>query len=103
SLVLLGKMPSSGPHPDSDELLKSQEVFKVSSECLEPDTQEENPMHRHLVVFSYSVLKKYLTMIGFASVFGYGFGLYPFPKFLQPVLEKIDPFHCHQMVFVAIK
>jgi hypothetical protein len=42
-------------------------------------------------------------MLGFEDVRGYGFGLYPFPNFLQPVLEKIDPYHCHQMVFMARK
>ena len=39
----------------------------------------------------------------FEDVKGYGFGLYPFPNFMQPVLEKIDPYHCHQMVFIAKK
>jgi len=56
-----------------------------------------------LVVFSYRVLRQYLTMIGFTEVHGYGFGLYPFPAFMQPVLERTDPYHCHQMVFVAQK
>jgi len=59
--------------------------------------------HRHLVVFSYRVLKEYLKLIGFREVRGYGFGLYPFPNFMQPLLERIDPIHCHQMVFVARK
>lgn len=103
ALILMGKMPSSGPHPDSDALLKAEELFKVSSENLQPDTERDTPMHRHLVVFSYRVLRDYLTMLGFAEVRGYGFGLYPFPCFLQPLLERVDPFHCHQMVFVARK
>jgi hypothetical protein len=54
-------------------------------------------------VFSYRVLKKYLSMLGMRKIEGKGFGLYPFPNFMQPVLEKIDPYHCHQMVFTAIK
>ncbi|HEX4896703.1 MAG TPA: class I SAM-dependent methyltransferase, partial [Solimonas sp.] len=29
-LILMGKMPSSGPHPDSDLLIKREEIFKVS-------------------------------------------------------------------------
>jgi SAM-dependent methyltransferase len=103
ALILLGKMPSSGPHPDSDALLKAEEIFKVSSENLQHDTETDTPMHRHLVVFSYRVLRQYLRMIGFSSVRGYGFGLYPFPIFTQPVLERLDPYHCHQMVFVAKK
>lgn len=103
ALILLGKMPSSGPHPDSDQLLKAEEVFKVSSENLKPDTESDTPVHRHLVVFSYRVLQQYLYMIGFSSVRGRGFGLYPFPVFMQPLLERLDPYHCHQMVFVAKK
>lgn len=103
ALILMGKMPSSGPHPDSDALLKVEELFKVSGDHLHPDTERDTPMHRHLVVFSYRVLRDYLTMIGFTEVRGYGFGLYPFPATLQPLLERLDPYHCHQMVFVARK
>ncbi len=96
-------MPSSGPHPDSEILLNTEEIFKVSSDRLISDAGSDYPVHRHLVVFSFRVLKKYLTMIGFSRVRGYGFGLYPLPNFLQPVAEKIDPYHCHQMVFIATK
>ena len=102
-LILMGKMPSSGPHPDSDALLKRAEIFKISSEELQHDATRDTPLHRHLVVFSYRVLRDYLTMLGFEEVRGYGYGLYPFPNFLQPFLEHIDPYHCHQMVFIARK
>lgn len=102
-LILLGKMPSSGPHPDSDTLIKKEVIFKVSSESLQPDTEGATPIHRHIIVFSYRVLRDYLISIGFGKVTGHGFGLYPFPNFLQPMLEKIDPYHCHQMVFIAYK
>jgi len=102
-LVLLGKMPSSGPHPDSDNLLIKEEIFKVSSESLMPDTEIKTPNHRHFIVFSFRVLRDYLESLGFNKVTGYGFGLYPFPNFMQPLLEKIDPYHCHQMVFIANK
>jgi len=102
-LILMGRMPSSGPHPDSDILLKKEEIFKVSSESIQPDTGKDTPNHRHFIVFSYRVLRDYLRIIGFEKVSGYGFGLYPFPNFLQPILEKIDPYHCHQMVYVAYK
>lgn len=103
ALLLFGKMPSTGPHPDSNLLLQSEEVIKVSSDLLQPDPEEETPEHRHLVVFSYRILEKYLKMIGLRSVEGHAFGLYPFPVFMQPLLEKIDPYHCHQMVFIAKK
>jgi SAM-dependent methyltransferase len=103
ALILVGRMPSSGPHPDSDALLKHEEIFKVSGEHLKLDSESDTPVHRHLVVFSFKVLKAYLLMLGFKEVRGYGFGLYPFPNFMQKPLEKIDPYHCHQMVFVAKK
>lgn len=103
ALIFAGKMPSSGPHPDSDALLQSEEIFKVSAERMQSDSESDTPSHRHLVVFSYSVLGKYLRSMGFSQVEGRGFGLYPFPNFMQPVLERIDPYHCHQMVFTARK
>lgn len=103
ALILLGKMPSSGPHPDSEKLIKREEVFKISNENTKSDIESDTPMHRHLVVFSYRVLVSYLKTLGFLEVRGHGFGLYPFPNFMQPVLEKIDPYHCHQMVIVARK
>lgn len=102
-LILLGKMPSSGPHPDSDALLQRESVLKVSRDTIQPDAESDIPVHRHVIVFSYRVLKSYLEMLGFSEVRGHGFGLYPFPIFMQPVLEKIDPWHCHQMVFIARK
>jgi len=103
ALLLVGKMPSSGPHPDSNALLAKEEIYKVSNGNLIHDAESETPVSRHLVVFSYRVLRQYLSMIGFSEVRGYGFGLYPFPKFMQPMLERVDPYHCHQMVFVARK
>lgn len=103
ALILAGRMPSSGPHPDSDALLNGEMLFKVSDDRLQPDTELDCPSHRHLVVFSYRTLEKYLRMMGFRSVQGRAFGLYPFPNFMQRPLEMIDPYHCHQMVFVAVK
>ncbi len=103
ALILAGRMPSSGPHVDSEALLKKEEVFRVSSEALHYDSESDTPVHRHLVIFSYRVLKTYMEMIGFESIRGYGYGLYPFPNFIQPLLERIDPYHCHQMVFIVTK
>jgi len=102
ALLLVGKMPSSGPHPDSQQLLASEIPLQVSN-ITDTDVESDTPIHRHLVVFSYRVLRNYLKILGFENIKGYGFGLYPFPNFSQPVLEKIDPYHCHQMVFVATK
>ena len=101
-LLLMGKMPSSGPHPDSLFLLKDQATVQVS-DIQSPDVEKDNPVHRHLVVFSFRVLRSYIQSLGFKNVEGYGYGLYPFPNFMQPLLERIDPYHCHQMVFTAQK
>ncbi len=103
ALLLVGKMPSSGPHPDSDALLQQQETFRVHGEDRQHDPEADTPLHRHLVVFSYRVLRSYLQMLNFEEVEGFGFGLYPFPNFMQKPLERIDPLHCHQMVFIARK
>ena len=54
------------------------------------------PAHGHLVVFSYKALRSYLAMLGFRQIAGHGFELYPFPSFMQPALEKIDPYHWHR-------
>jgi len=103
ALILAGRMPSSGPHPDSEQLLETDAMHKISGVEFVRDVDSATPQHRHLVVFSFLVLRRYLRMLGFRSVRGHGFGLYPFPNFVQPMLEKLDPYHCHQMVFVAIK
>jgi SAM-dependent methyltransferase len=103
ALILMGKMPSSGPHPDSESLLAREEPVRVRSETLSSDVERDTPVHRHLVVFSYRVLKRYLGMLGFTDVKGHGFGLYPFPNVIQPMLERMDPWHCHQMVFISKK
>ncbi len=102
ALILAGRMPSSGPHPDSMELLESQELFHIS-ENRPTSLEGMTPEHRHLVVFSYSVLRRYLTVLGFEIEHARGYGLYPFPNFMQPLLERIDPYHCHQMVMVCRK
>jgi ubiquinone/menaquinone biosynthesis C-methylase UbiE len=102
-LILLGKMPSTGPHPDSSALMKREEIFELGPDYIVPDLESQTPVYRHLVVYSFRVLKKYLQVVGFSHVTGYGFGLYPFPNLMQPFLEKIDPYHCHQTVFIAQK
>lgn len=84
-------------------LVQAEELFMIRNPALQTDTEGDTPMHRHLVVFSYRVLGKYLRMAGFTDVAGRGFGLYPFPRFSQGLLERLDPYHCHQMVFTARK
>lgn len=100
--LLLGKTPSSGPHPDSNLLFESERSITVT-DIQNPDLENAFSQHRHMMVFSFRLLKKYLKLAGFSSVRAFGFGLYPFPIWLQPFLEKIDPYHCHQMVMVARK
>ncbi len=100
--LLIGKMPSSGPHPDSNLLLRGENPICVS-DIGPTDVEDEFPLHRHMVVFSFRVLRKYLRLAGFSKVTGFGFGLYPFPNCMQPILEKVDPYHCHQIVMVGVK
>lgn len=104
-LLLAGRMPSSGPHPDSKALLKSRELATLADhvESEGPDIEGDTPLHRHLVVFSYSDLKRFLDMTEFHTIHGRGFDVYPFPNFTQPLLERIDARHAHQMVFTAWK
>lgn len=101
ALLLAGRMPSSGPHPDSNALQRHGEVFRVAAHAADASVEGDTPQHRHLIVFSFRVLRDYLRLLGFVDVRGYGFGLYPFPNWSQPVLQRIDPYHCHQMVFAA--
>ncbi len=75
----------------------------VTGDSLVLDCGANNGWTLDLIVFSYRVLGQYLRMIGFVNVTGRGFGLYPFPRFAQSLLERLDPYHCHQMVFVATK
>lgn len=100
-LILAGRMPSSGPHPDSLALIRRQEAF-AGPEAKHTDPSEDHPVHRHLVVFSYRALRDFLRLSGgFRIDAAKAYGLYPLPNLLQPLAERIDPWHCHQMVFVC--
>ena len=101
-LLASGKMPSSGPHPDSVELIHKNTPVQFRETHL-PHTAADITLDRHLVVFTYRVLKNYLDSLGFTHVRGWAYGYYPFPKMLQPILERLDPWHCHQMVFEGLK
>jgi SAM-dependent methyltransferase len=97
-LLGIGQMPSSGPHPDSVFLLRKNTPIQFR-EVGGSHVEDTFPTDRHLVVFTFKVLRSYLESLGFIRVTGKAFGIYPFPKFMQPLLEKIDPWHCHQMLF----
>jgi len=101
-LILAGRMPSSGPHPDSNALIASEELVRVTK-LEHADVEQDSPEHRHLVVFSFLALRKFLRLAGFNVEKNRGFGLYPLPNFVQPAFERLDPYHCHQMVFVCRK
>jgi hypothetical protein len=101
-LLALGKMPSSGPHPDSSILMQNMEPISFR-EVGERHIEDPMPTDRHLVVFSYRVLRKYLSILEFRDIQSYGYGVYPFPRFAQPLLERLDPWHVHQLVFSATK
>jgi SAM-dependent methyltransferase len=101
-LVLAGRMPSSGPHPDSNSFAEADQFLKVSAHE-RGDISVDSPEHRHLVVFSYSALRRILVQTGFELEASRAFGYYPLPKFIQPLFERLDPFHSHQMVLVGRK
>lgn len=98
--VLAGRMPSSGPHPDSNWLIESSEPPKVST-IRRDDVSMDTPQHRHLVVFSFQALHRFLIGSGFSVTAARGFGYYPIPIWMQPMFERLDRQHCHQMVFVC--
>lgn len=100
--ILLGRMPSSGPHPDSNRLLESDQPNQVTH-LERDDMTSDTPAHRHLVVFSFKSMRKFLLMSGFQIAAARGFGYYPLPLWLQPLFERIDRDHCHQMVLVCDK
>ncbi len=97
-LLGIGHMPSSGPHPDSVLLLRKNTPIQFRNAGV-AHVEDSIPTDRHLVVFTYKVLRFYLESLGFEHIIGKAYGIYPFPKFMQPILEKIDPWHCHQMLF----
>jgi SAM-dependent methyltransferase len=96
--ILFGRMPSTGPHPDSNAL-QALQTYNLNG--IPIDTEGDTPTHRHLVVYSYSALRNLLGNAGFKDIEGRGFGHYPAPVFMQSILQKLDPWHCHQMVFTA--
>jgi SAM-dependent methyltransferase len=96
-LLALGRMPSSGPHPDSSYLVEN--ITPIGFRRLNYGSVEDKmPVDRHMVVWTLRTLSHYLKYLGFREVKARAFGLYPFPNFLQPILERIDPWHCHQML-----
>jgi SAM-dependent methyltransferase len=97
-LLAIGKMPSSGPHPDSIDLIYKNTPVQFRKTNT-PQAEEDVNLDRHLVVFTYRVLQDYLNFLGFKHIEGRAYGYYPFPKKLQPILERLDRWHCHQMVF----
>lgn len=100
--ILGGRMPSSGPHPDSNQLLAMEQSANMAGHARD-DVSADTPMHRHLVVFSFKSLRRFLGLAGFVIEEARGFGYYPLPGWLQPAFERLDPTHCHQMVFICRK
>lgn len=96
--LAIGRMPSSGPHPDSEILLRKNNLIQ-SRKKAHLDLDGDSPSDRHMVVFTYRTLKDYLGMLGFRKITALAYGYYPFPKISQRFLEKLDPWHCHQLLF----
>lgn len=103
ALLLAGRMPSTGPYPDDARLVRQIGAGVSMNPDQEYDVDSNEAVLRHLVVFSYRMLGRYLRLTGLEDVRGRGFGVYPFPRFSQAVLERLGPYHAHQMVFTATK
>lgn len=101
-LLAIGRMPSSGPHPDSIFLMNQITPVRFR-ECNSTTIEQQQPVDRHIVVFTYRTLKSYLRSMGFKILVSRGYGLYPFPAQVQNLFEQADPWHCHQMFFVCKK
>jgi SAM-dependent methyltransferase len=86
-LLAIGLMPSSGPHPDSELLLRKNTPIQFRDTGV-THVEDSVPTDRHLVVFTYKVLRFYLKSLEFEHITGKAYGIYPFPKFIQPILEK---------------
>jgi len=97
-LLGTGKMPSSGPHPDSADLRRWGTPIQFGDPSFS-QVEVATPTDRHILVFTYRTLRYYLKSLDFQKIEGMAYGLYPFPRFLQPFLERMDPWHCHQMLF----
>lgn len=48
--LMVGETPSTGPHPDSNRLIESQESLRVRSGNKQLDVEGEPPVYRHLSV-----------------------------------------------------
>jgi len=96
-LLVFINMPSSGPHPDSAALVRKNTAVRFRDTGTS-HVEDAIPIDRHLVVFTYKTLRYYLHSLGFKRVTAYNYGLYPLPRFIQPFFERIDPWHCHQML-----
>jgi hypothetical protein len=58
ALILAGRMPPSGPTPDSAQLLRGEGLFQVSRFEFVQDDDNDTPQHQHLVVFSFLLLRR---------------------------------------------
>jgi SAM-dependent methyltransferase len=97
-LLAIGRMPSSGPHPDSEILLQLNNMIRNKT-GKQLDLEGDTPSDRHLVVFTYRTLYNYLKLLGFRKITAQPYGYYPFPEMMQKILEKWDPWHCHELLF----
>ena len=90
-LLLVGKMPSSGPTPTRTPCSPERNCSRSTAPISFMTPNQTHPYTGISWCSVFRVLRHYLRMQGFSEVKGYGFGLYPFPDFLQPVLERVDP------------
>ena len=59
---------------------------------------EEQELHRHIVVVAYRALLRLMVREGFRIEYARGFGYYPFPSLFARPLARLDPSHAHHLV-----
>jgi len=59
---------------------------------------EEQELHRHIVVVAYRALLRLMVREGFRIEYARGFGYYPLPPLLARPVARLDPWHAHHIV-----
>ena len=107
--LLLGLQPFSGPNLttmlDADVDVVRRLHRRAYSLPEEGDllADEEQELHRHIVVVAYRALLRLIVREGLHIEYARGFGYYPFPPLLARPLAYLDPWHAHHLVVKARK
>lgn len=102
--LLLALQPFSGPNlttmldADLDVVRRLHRRAYALPEEGSLLADEEQELHRHIVVVAYRALLHLMVREGFHVEYARGFGYYPFPPLLARPLARLDPWHAHHLV-----